>query len=89
MTTKSKSTTAVAGPALSEGLGAAAEARWRYYYRVTACTASHASDDTCICWHEEGTGPRPEERHESEVPLVAWREPNVGAKLETTAPAQK
>ena len=62
---------------LSEGLGAGSELRWRYYYRVTACTAGHASDDKCICWHEEGAGPRPDERHDDDTPLVAWRAPNV------------
>ena len=60
---------------LNAGLGAGSEARWRYYYRVTACTAGHASEDKCICWHEEGTGPRADQRHESEVPLVRWKAP--------------
>jgi hypothetical protein len=63
----------------TEGLGAASEARWRYYYRVIACAANHASDASCICWHDEGTGPRSEERHADNTSRVHWRRAhNVG-----------
>lgn len=39
------------------------EPKRQYYCSVSECCAEHSSDDTCICWHDEGTGPlrdRPE-----------------------------
>lgn len=29
----------------------------QYYYQVSGCTADRATDPSCICWHDEGTGP--------------------------------
>lgn len=29
----------------------------QYYYRVDECRAANGSEDNCICWHDEGTGP--------------------------------
>lgn len=40
----------------------------QYYYRDNKCEAYNASKGTCICWHDEGTGPLPEGR-----PGLAWR----------------
>lgn len=31
--------------------------RRQYYFQVTGCRAKSAHDPTCICWHDEGTGP--------------------------------
>lgn len=45
-----------------------------YYYLVNGCSAATASDEACICWHAEGDGPMPAERHDERVPVVAWRE---------------
>ena len=42
----------------------------QYYYHVSKCRAEHSSDDTCICWHDEGTGPL---RHHPEE-IGRWRE---------------
>lgn len=47
---------------------------YQYYYWTNLCTAQTASDASCICWHDEGTGPHPNERHDSDVPIVEWRE---------------
>ena len=46
---------------------------FQYYYRTSECRASDADDKMCICWHEEGTGPFENERHNSEVQIVCWR----------------
>ena len=39
----------------------------QYYYRVNGCLAEDSSSETCICWHDEGTGPlkdRPDRVHD-------------------------
>lgn len=46
---------------------------FQYYYKQDTCTAVDAKDKACICWHDEGEGPRRDERHDAEVPLVEWR----------------
>jgi len=45
----------------------------QYYYKTLSCEAVSSKDDHCICWHDEGTGPRKDEKHEDEAPVVAWR----------------
>lgn len=46
---------------------------FQYYYKQDGCKADSATDKDCICWHDEGTGPYEDERHDAEVPLVDWR----------------
>ena len=46
---------------------------FQYFYKVTGCPGRDAGDSRCICWHEEGTGPRKDERHDADVPVVDWR----------------
>ncbi len=29
----------------------------QYYYQVNGCEALNARTPTCVCWHDEGTGP--------------------------------
>jgi hypothetical protein len=29
----------------------------QYYYKVNHCDARDSTDPSCICWHNEGTGP--------------------------------
>lgn len=36
-------------------------AKRQYYYQVTGCTAEDWKSKDCICWHDEGTGPRANE----------------------------
>ena len=50
---------------------------FQYYYKQTGCKASTAEDSDCICWHNEGTGPYKDERHDSKTPFVSWRIKNV------------
>ena len=46
---------------------------WEYYYRNKDCYADTAKDDTCICWHAEGTGPHHYAKHDEEMPALEWR----------------
>ncbi len=46
---------------------------FQYYYKQYECQAKDAKANDCICWHEEGTGPYKDERHDADVPLVEWR----------------
>jgi hypothetical protein len=48
--------------------------RRQYYYRTTGCTATDATDPACICWHDEGTGPRAD----ADPGLLEWREVALG-----------
>jgi hypothetical protein len=45
----------------------------QYYYRVNGCKARTSKDDSCICWHDEGTGPFKTERYNDPVPTKEWR----------------
>ena len=45
----------------------------QYYYKNNKCTATAATASSCICWYEEGSGPLPDEKSNSECPIVAWR----------------
>ena len=45
----------------------------QYYYRDNRCQAKTALDAGCICWHDEGTGPFPDERPDDPVTLKEWR----------------
>ena len=31
--------------------------KYQYFYRNIGCAANENTDDNCICWYEEGTGP--------------------------------
>lgn len=66
---------AESGSALGAELGENTEKKlkFQYYWKQDGCNASAAGDKDCICWHDEGTGPRKDERHDAEVPLVEWR----------------
>lgn len=55
---------------------------FQYYYKQDNCPAQGACDETCICWHEEGTGPCKSERHDAEVPLVEWRIKPANAQVQ-------
>lgn len=46
---------------------------FEYYYHSDGCKAVNAEAPDCTCWHAEGSGPRPNERHDSETPIVNWR----------------
>jgi hypothetical protein len=46
---------------------------WQYYYRVNDCEASDFASPDCVCWHNEGTGPRPNEKKDDENKSVIWR----------------
>lgn len=46
---------------------------FQYYYKVIGCQAAEAHNRDCICWHDEGTGPYKDEKHDADVPLVEWR----------------
>lgn len=43
----------------------------QYFYKNNACQAADSADSDCICWHDEGTGPRHEESHGVRL---RWRE---------------
>jgi hypothetical protein len=36
----------------------------QYYYKNDKCKADSARSKDCICWHDEGTGPLVDERHD-------------------------
>lgn len=42
----------------------------QYYYRVNGCLAEDSSSETCMCWHDEGTGPLRDHPEE----IGRWRE---------------
>jgi hypothetical protein len=46
---------------------------FQYYYKTNNCKAKTAQDKNCVCWHDEGTGPYKDQRHDDETPLVDWR----------------
>lgn len=43
----------------------------QYFYKNNACQAADSADSDCICWHDDGTGPRHEESHGVRL---RWRE---------------
>lgn len=45
----------------------------QYFYKVDGCPAQTAHDSDCICWHDEGTGPFPDERPDDPDTLMEWR----------------
>ena len=45
----------------------------QYYYKDNRCQAFTAQDADCICWHDEGTGPFPNERPDDPDTLKEWR----------------
>lgn len=45
----------------------------QYYYKKDGCPAKTAHDADCICWHDEGTGPFPDERPDDPDTLKEWR----------------
>ena len=52
----------------------------QYYYKDNACKANTAHDADCICWHDEGTGPFPNERPDDPGTLKEWRFKPANAK---------
>ena len=54
---------------------------FQYYYKQNKCQAKDAKDTECICWHDEGTGPYKDYRHDAETPLVDWRIKPANAEI--------
>lgn len=50
----------------------------QYFHRVDGCPAPTITDEACICWHDEGTGPFPNVKEYDDYPGtridVNWRE---------------
>lgn len=46
---------------------------WQYYYKNSACRADTPFESTCICWHDEGTGPLPNEHRKLSRNTIQWR----------------
>lgn len=46
----------------------------QYYYKTTDCEAKNSDDESCICWHDEGTGLHKAERFSLHHPFLKWRE---------------
>lgn len=46
----------------------------QYFYKQNGCKANKATDSDCICWHDEGTGPYKEAKHDYEFTMLSWRE---------------
>ena len=44
-------------------------AKRQYYYKVDGCPAVDSESPGCICWHDEGAGPRAT----ADPTLVSWR----------------
>lgn len=42
----------------------------QYYYKDSRCKADNSDAPNCICWHDEGTGPR---KAESTGARLRWR----------------
>lgn len=47
--------------------------QFQYYYKQDDCPAQYANAVNCKCWHDEGSGPYANERHDADTPLVDWR----------------
>ena len=47
--------------------------KFQYYYKQDGCKAKDVYSSECYCWHNEGSGPYKEERHDAEKPRVEWR----------------
>lgn len=47
--------------------------KWQYYYSIGGCQAETRTGSNCICWHDEGAGPRPERRHKPKFFNDEWR----------------
>ncbi len=45
----------------------------QYYYKENRCQSQTAHDADCVCWHDEGTGPFPDERPDDPDTLKEWR----------------
>lgn len=45
----------------------------QYYYRRDGCPANNPMDSSCICWHDQGTGPFKDERYDAENSTFEWR----------------
>jgi hypothetical protein len=45
----------------------------QYYHKNGKCIATPSTTRRCICWHDEGTGPFPDERSDSDSTQVIWR----------------
>jgi hypothetical protein len=45
-------------------MGQGGQAVNQYYYKNDKCKADSARSKDCICWHDEGTGPLVDERHD-------------------------
>ena len=53
----------------------------QYYYKDNSCQAFTAQDADCICWHDEGTGPFPNERPDDPDTLKEWRFKPANAEI--------
>lgn len=45
----------------------------QYYNRVTKCLADSSSDESCLCWHDEGTDLYYRARHNDVETRLIWR----------------
>lgn len=54
---------------------------YQYYYKRNECPAKEATDSNCICWHDEGTGPYDNTRHDDEAQFLEWRAKPSNAKI--------
>lgn len=46
----------------------------QYYYKSNGCKAKNSDDESCTCWHDEGTGLHKAERFSLNHPFLKWRE---------------
>ncbi len=57
----------------------------QYYYRANGCTATHPGGPSCICWHDEGTGPFADGK---DMEGFSWRDKPPSSPGETTGGEQ-
>ena len=64
------------------------QATRQYYWKDDRCEAFNAHKASCICWHDEGTGPYPDGKHPQGK--LTWRKKPAAASPppQATAPAQ-
>ena len=54
----------------------------QYYYRVSECKAVDGDSKDCICWHNEGYGPYPNENKDDPQSIVTWRGIKMSNEIE-------
>ena len=63
---------------------------YQYYFKRIGCQAAEASSSDCICWHDEGTGPYDNKRHDDddEYKFLTWRVKPSNANATGLAPGK-